>query len=94
MTSMKNFLKFKTRQNSSDLRKFGEEYYLREARLWRPFRLFGLFATISAMIFILWAIGSSEWIYGKGRKLFPLIIIIYVIYDSVLVYLKQTSLLD
>ncbi|KAK3803630.1 hypothetical protein RRG08_023346 [Elysia crispata] len=62
---MKNFLKFKTRQNSSDLRKFGEEYYLREARLWRPFRLFGLFATICAMILILWAIGSTDWINGK-----------------------------
>ncbi|BFZ23941.1 hypothetical protein BsWGS_26980 [Bradybaena similaris] len=66
MTSMKNFLKFKTRQNSSDVRKFGEEYYMREAKLWRPFRLFGVFAHVTAMIFILSALGSSNWINGKG----------------------------
>ena len=64
---MKNFLKFKTRQNSSDLRKFGEEFYLREAKLWRPFRLFGLFATVAAMTFILSAILSAHWLDGKGE---------------------------
>ncbi|KAH9513528.1 hypothetical protein Btru_033277 [Bulinus truncatus] len=63
---MKNFLKFKTRQNSSDLRKFGEEYYMREAKLWRPFRLFGVFATSTAMIFILSSLASSRWIHGSG----------------------------
>ncbi|XP_041377378.1 uncharacterized protein LOC121389795 [Gigantopelta aegis] len=63
---MKNFLKFKTGQNSSDLRKFGEDYYLREAKLWRPFRLFGVFATISAMAFILTAIMNAHWLAGKG----------------------------
>lgn len=70
---MKNFLKFKTRQNSADLRKFGEEYYLREAKLWRPFRLFGVFATVSAMAFILAAILSSHWIAGKGKSILTII---------------------
>ena len=64
---MKNFLKFKTRQNSSDLRKFGEEYYLREAKLWRPFRLFGILATFAAMAFTLSAILNAHWLDGKGE---------------------------
>jgi hypothetical protein len=68
LTNMKNFLKFKTRQNSADLRKFGEEYYMREAKLWRPFRLFGLFATFAAMIFTLSAVVSDHWLEGKGQS--------------------------
>lgn len=64
---MKNFLKFKTRQNSTEQRKFGEEHYLKEAKLWRPFRLFGVFAHLSAMIFFLSALVSSDWMHGKGK---------------------------
>ena len=69
MTTMKNFLKFKTRQNSSDQRKFGEEFYLREAKLWRPFRLFGIFSTLSAMTLTVTAILNGQWIYGDGEWL-------------------------
>ena len=64
---MKNFLKFKTGQGSLETRKFGEEYYLNEAKLWKPFRLFGLFATLAAIIFAVSAIFSSHWLDGKGR---------------------------
>ncbi|XP_021366548.1 uncharacterized protein LOC110458904 [Mizuhopecten yessoensis] len=61
---MKNFLKFKTGENR-DLRKFGEEYYLREAKLWRPFRIGGLAAIAIALPLTLTAILNDTWIYGE-----------------------------
>lgn len=65
LMNMKNFLKFKT--GSRDFRKFGEEYYLREAKLWRPFRLCGLAAITIALPLTLTAILNDTWIYGKGK---------------------------
>ncbi|XP_069111557.1 transmembrane protein 47-like [Argopecten irradians] len=61
---MKNFLKFKTGENR-DLRKFGEEYYLREAKLWRPFRIAGLVAIALALPLTVTAILNNTWIYGE-----------------------------
>lgn len=50
-----------------DLRKFGEEYYLREARIWRPFRMFGLFAMVAAMLFSIAAVVNHHWVDGLGK---------------------------
>lgn len=64
---MKNFLKFKTQEPITDPRKFGEEFYLREARLWRPFRLFGVCATLAALLFICTGITNGRWVVIKGQ---------------------------
>lgn len=61
---MKNFLKFKDR--SPDLRKFGEEFYLREAKLWRPFRICGVISIALAMPLMIIAILDHNWIKGEG----------------------------
>ncbi|KAK3592582.1 hypothetical protein CHS0354_018850 [Potamilus streckersoni] len=66
VSKMKNFLKFKTEEKSHDLRKYGEEYYLREAKLWRPFRLFGVFSTVAALSFALASVLEEDWLHGKG----------------------------
>ncbi|CAG2247973.1 unnamed protein product [Mytilus edulis] len=63
---MKNFLKFKTGENSPDLRKFGEEYYLREAKLWRPFRIGGIASIGLALPFSMGSIFNAYWLYGEG----------------------------
>lgn len=67
---MKNFLKFKTGENSPDLRKFGEEYYLREAKLWRPFRIGGIASIGLALPFSMGSIFNAYWLYGEGNYLF------------------------
>ncbi|CAI9728508.1 endoglucanase 4-like isoform X2 [Octopus vulgaris] len=64
---MKNFLKFKTQEPTTDPRKFGEEFYLREARLWRPFRLFGVCATVAALLFISTGIANGRWVVIRGH---------------------------
>lgn len=66
VSKMKNFLKFKTGESSHDMRKFGEEFYLREARLWRPFRWAGMVSTIVALILTMVAIFHDNWLCGKG----------------------------
>ena len=72
MSKMKNFLKFKTGGAGHDMRKFGEEFYLREARLWRPFRWAGMLSTILAMVLTMASIFNENWIYGKGAYLLHL----------------------
>lgn len=59
---MKNFLKFKTGDVQHDMRKFGEEYYLREARLWRPFRWGGVLSTVLALVLQVVAILDTHWV--------------------------------
>ncbi|KAL5014430.1 hypothetical protein ScPMuIL_008700 [Solemya velum] len=68
VTKMKNFLRFKTGDKNPDLRKFGEEYYLREAKLWRPFRLFGIFSTVLSLAFTMAAIFNDDWIELHGHR--------------------------
>uniref|UniRef100_K1QJR7 Endoglucanase n=1 Tax=Magallana gigas TaxID=29159 RepID=K1QJR7_MAGGI len=65
VTAMKNFLKFKTGE-SPDVRKFGEEYYLREAKIWRPFRIGGVFSIAIALPLALASILHDNWMYGDG----------------------------
>lgn len=66
VTAMKNFLKFKTGE-SPDVRKFGEEYYLREAKIWRPFRIGGVFSIAIALPLALASILHDNWMYGDGK---------------------------
>lgn len=68
VTAMKNFLKFKTGE-SPDVRKFGEEYYLREAKIWRPFRIGGVFSIAIALPLALASILHDNWLYGDGKCL-------------------------
>lgn len=67
VTAMKNFLKFKTGE-SPDVRKFGEEYYLREAKIWRPFRIGGVFSIAIALPLALASILHDNWMYGDGFR--------------------------
>ncbi|XP_061163624.1 endoglucanase 4-like [Saccostrea echinata] len=67
VTAMKNFLKFKTGE-SPDVRKFGEEYYLREAKIWRPFRICGVFSIAIALPLVLASILNDNWVYGEGFR--------------------------
>ncbi|KAK3105244.1 hypothetical protein FSP39_020667 [Pinctada imbricata] len=62
---MKNFLKFKTGE-SPDLRKFGEEYYLREAKIWRPFRIGGIFSIVISLTLAMTSIFNEYWVYHDG----------------------------
>lgn len=66
VTAMKNFLKFKTGE-SPDVRKFGEEYYLREAKIWRPFRIGGVFSIAIALPLALASILHDNWMHGDGK---------------------------
>ena len=70
VSKMKNFLKFKTGENKHDMRKFGEEFYLREAKLWRPFRWFGILSTLLAMALMIAAIISEDWMHGASKCIF------------------------
>ena len=70
VSKMKNFLKFKTGENKHDMRKFGEEFYMREAKLWRPFRWFGIVSTLAAMALMLAAVLSEDWIHGTSKSYF------------------------
>lgn len=63
VTKMKNFLKFKTGETQMDARKFGEEYYLREARIWRPFRWAGMMSTILALVLTVASIFNQYWLH-------------------------------
>lgn len=65
--AMKNFLKFKTGEKSSEFRKFGEEYYLREAKLWRPFRIGGIVSIGLSLPFAIGSIFNDYWTYGEGN---------------------------
>lgn len=68
VSKMKNFLKFKTGENKHDMRKFGEEFYLREAKLWRPFRWFGILSTLTAMALMVAAILNEDWIHSTSKS--------------------------
>jgi len=67
VTKMKNFLKFKTGEGGVDMRKFGEEFYLREARLWRPFRWAGMFSTALALVLVIASVFNKYWLAGTGE---------------------------
>ena len=77
VTKMKNFLKFKTGDVQHDMRKFGEEYYLREARLWRPFRWGGILSTVMALILDMVAILDGHWVTITCKYDFLLLLFVF-----------------
>ena len=40
---------------------------MREAKLWRPFRWFGIVSTLAAMALMLAAVLSEDWIHGTSK---------------------------
>ena len=75
--NMKAFLKFKTGENQHDMRRFGEEFYLREATIWRPFRWAGIVSTLMSLILTTASILNENWVHITGewiyRSYFPFI---------------------
>ncbi|XP_052285350.1 uncharacterized protein LOC127881489 [Dreissena polymorpha] len=73
VSKMKSFLKFKTSDSGHDARKFGEEFYLREARIWRPFRWVGMLSTILALVLSVASIFNKYWLHGTAAGTLPTI---------------------
>ena len=55
-----------SRSNSQD-RKLSESYYIRELKIWSPFRMFGLAASFFGLSLTVVAICNKYWILGKGE---------------------------
>ena len=62
-------LKPQTARDTAYQRRLSEAYIRRELKTWRPFRLFGVFASFMGLSFTVISICNKNWLVGKGRDM-------------------------